>query len=134
MLFFFIRVHSPLTHLFRNSLCIPIIESGDRLKNNDDLTFFFSAESIYKQASRKCHNSKAHHSCGTKRRRDEEQIMTNKRHYETVHTRTKNCNRGTALEWSVRKLLEGDGGGVGQRNCLGGIFGDNSVTTFLISP
>ena len=57
----------------------------------------------------------AHPSRGNKRRRDEKQISTPQTPHEITDVQTKKyCNRRTALEWSVGKLL------VGGRSRVGG--------------
>ena len=77
------------------------------------LFFFRRFSKIQVKIPRKCHNHILQPSRSTKRRRDEEQIKTTQTqhmkpqtHYETK----KNCNRETALERSVGKLLGGVGG------------------------
>ena len=58
--------------------------------------------------ARKCHNHEVQSSRGTKGMRDEEQIRTTQTHIKPqTHKGRENCNRATALERPVGKLLAG---------------------------
>ena len=61
---------------------------------------------------RKCHSSEAQPSRGTKGKSDEEEKEHTNATYEITDAQTKrNCNRGTASERPLGKLLAGGGRG-----------------------
>ena len=65
---------------------------------------------IYVKIPRNCHNHKAQLSRGTNGRIDVKtnKVNTNAHMKPRTHKQIRNnCNRGTVLGWSVRKLLEG---------------------------